>query len=143
MNTTAPADVSRRRWRHDGALLLLRTAAAGPLFFHGAQKLFGWFGGSGLAGFGAWLEHLGMPFPKALAVLAAVSEVGGAVMLGAGLGFGALAPVVFTMLVAAGTSARNGYDVLHGGAEYPLTLALLVGALALLGPGAYSARRTS
>lgn len=136
MTTTTLTDVSTLRWRRDGALFLLRAAAGVPLFFHGAQKLFGWFGGSGLSGFSGYLASLGVPFPSLSAFLAAVSEVGGGLILLSGFGFWALAPVIFTMLVAAGTSARNGYDVLHGGAEYPLTLAILVAALALLGPGA-------
>jgi putative oxidoreductase len=126
--------------RKDGALLLLRAAAAAPLFFHGTQKLFGWFGGDGIAGFAGYLAQLGVPFPTLSATLAATSEVGGAVLLLTGLGFWALPPVVFTMLVAAATSARNGFDVGHGGAEFPLVLTLVLAALALLGPGSFAVR---
>lgn len=124
--------------RRDIGLLLLRTAAAVPLFFHGTQKLLGWFGGGGPAEFAAYLDTLGVPAPYLAAWLAAASEVGGALVLLAGwparAGL-ALAPLVFTMAVAAATSARNGFDVLHGGAEYPLVLGVLLVALVLLGPG--------
>lgn len=136
----APLVTGAARHKRDGALLLLRAAAGVPLLFHGTQKLFGWFGGGGLAGFAEYLAQLGLPFPELNAALAATSEVGGAVMLLTGLGFRALPPVIFTMLVAALTSARNGYDVMHGGAEYPLVLAIVLGALALLGPGSFTVR---
>ncbi|MDX2010618.1 MAG: DoxX family protein [Myxococcaceae bacterium] len=137
----APFDVHSGpplRFGRDAGLFLLRLAAGVPLFFHGAQKLFGWFGGGGLSGFADFLAQLGVPWPSVSAVLAAVTEVGGGALLVVGLGFRGLVPVVVTMLVAAATSARHGYDVMRGGAEYPLTLALLVAALALLGPGAFS-----
>jgi len=127
--------------RRDGALLLLRAAAGVPLLFHGTQKLFGWFGGDGIGGFAGYLASLGVPLPTVSASLAAASEAGGALILLTGIGFRALPPVIFTMLVAAVTSARNGYDVMHGGAEYPLALALVLGVLALLGPGAFVAPR--
>jgi putative oxidoreductase len=125
--------------RQRAAGALLRTAAAAPLFFHGSQKLCGWFGGGGIAEFAAYLAALGVPFPMLSAGLAAVSEVSGAAVLALGLGGWALAPVLFTMLVATLTSLRNGFDVMHGGAEFPLTLVLVLAAVALLTP---AARRT-
>jgi putative oxidoreductase len=123
--------------RRGGALLLLRVAAGLPLLFHGTQKLFGWFGGDGFSGFAGYLESLGVPFPTASAYLAGASEVGGGLILLTGIGFWVLPPVIFTMLVAAATSARNGYDVGRGGAEYPLTIAVMLVALALTGPGSF------
>jgi putative oxidoreductase len=120
--------------RQRAALGLLRAAAAVPLFFHGSQKLLGWFGGSGLEPFAAYLEGLGVPYALPSALLAAVSEVAGAIALGLGLGAWALMPAIFTMGVAALTSLRNGYDVLHGGAEYPLTLLVVMVAIALASP---------
>lgn len=154
----APIPTSRGPWlatlpsaarRHALARMLLRFAAAGPLFFHGSQKLFGWFGGSGIAGFAGYLEALGAPIPTLNAVLAALSEVSGALLLAFGLGGWALAPVAFTMLVAVLASLRNGFDVAHGGVEFPLTVLLVVVASSLLtrGPslpfGSKTARRPS
>jgi putative oxidoreductase len=114
----------------DVGLLLLRIAAAVPLFFHGTQKLLSWFGGGGTAEFAAYLDGLGVPAPYLSAWLAAATEVGWPVRAGL-----ALTPLVFTMFVAAATSARNGFDVQSGGAEYPLVLGVLLVVLVLLGPG--------
>jgi putative oxidoreductase len=122
----------------DVGLLLLRIAAAVPLFFHGTQKLLSWFGGGGTAEFAAYLDGLGVPAPYLSAWLAAATEVGGALVLLAGWPVRAglaLTPLVFTMFVAAATSARNGFDVQSGGAEYPLVLGVLLVVLVLLGPG--------
>ena len=41
-------------------MLILRTTVGLTLAAHGAQKLFGWFGGHGLAGTGSWLESVGL-----------------------------------------------------------------------------------
>ncbi len=135
---SAPSSVLDRAHigKDDVALLVLRLAAALPLGFHGTQKLFGWFGGGGLTGFAGYLETLGAPMPTLAALLAAVSEVGGALVLCSGRGFRALPPVVFTMVVATAASSRNGFDVQRGGAEFPLALTALLVAIALLGPGA-------
>lgn len=111
---------------------LLRVAAAAPLFFHGSQKLFGWFNGEGITGFAGYLEALGIPLPTLSAALAALSEVCGALALLFGLGVWALLPALFTMLVATLTALRNGFSVQHGGVEFPLTLLLVLLAIVLL-----------
>ena len=43
----------------DIGLLVLRVVLGLTLAAHGAQKLFGWFGGPGLQGLGSWLESIG------------------------------------------------------------------------------------
>ncbi|WP_394835361.1 DoxX family protein [Pendulispora rubella] len=128
--------------RLDAALFLLRGIAAIAFFYHGSQKLFGWFEGSGLSGFASYLESLRMPLPYVAACLAAVSEIVGALVLLAGRAFWALGPLVVTMLVAALTSGRHGYDVQHGGAEYPMTMVVLLIALVLAGPGSFVPARS-
>jgi len=44
----------------EAGLLLVRVVLGGIMAAHGAQKLFGWFGGHGLAGTGSWLESVGL-----------------------------------------------------------------------------------
>ncbi len=122
--------------RADVGLLLARLMAGGVFFYHGSQKLFGWFGGSGLVGFAGYLESLGAPLPGASAFAAAVSEVAGALVLLSGRGFLGLWPLIFTMAVATVTSSKNGFDVQRSGAEFPLAMLLLLISLALTGPGA-------
>ncbi|MEU1691122.1 chorismate mutase, partial [Streptomyces hirsutus] len=43
--------------RGDLGLLLLRLGAGGALAAHGAQKLFGWFGGGGIEGTGQFMAR--------------------------------------------------------------------------------------
>lgn len=126
----------------DAALLLLRGMAGIVFVFHGAQKLFGAFGGYGLDGT-AWFfgEKLGLPFPYLSAILAGGTEFFGGLLLIAGLLFRPAAAIVaFTMAVAASTHLPNGFAANAGGAEYPLTLLVVLIALALLGPGRWTAR---
>lgn len=147
LDAFSPRAAARSPLRSDLGLLLLRAAAAAPLFFHGTQKLLGWFGGGGPAEFAGYLATLGVPAPHLAAWLAAVSEVGGALVLVCGWGWPrraalALIPLVITMAVATITSARNGFDVQHGGAEYPLVIGVLLVALLLTGPGTLVAARS-
>src|SRR6266511_1067257 len=82
----------------DLALLGLRLVVGGLLFGHGAQKLFGWFGGPGLAG---TIAYMGAQFrlrPAALwATIAALSEFGGGLLLAVGL----LSPLGSVAIIAA------------------------------------------
>ena len=125
--------------RRDVGLLLIRAALAGPFLFHGAQKLLGWFGGSGPSGFAAYLEGLHVPLPLLSALLAGASELLGGVILLSGRGWPGLLPLVFTMAVAILASSGRGYDVQHGGVEYPLALLLLLIAVLVLGAGSLRA----
>ena len=56
-------------------ILILRLVIGLTLAAHGAQKLFGWFGGYGLAGTGGFLEQLGF-VPGRRAALAAAQNSG-------------------------------------------------------------------
>src|SRR5215213_9018407 len=58
-------------------LLLLRLVAGGTLSAHGAQKLFGWFGGHGLRGTGNFFGSLGWRAPLLMALLAGLGETSG------------------------------------------------------------------
>ena len=60
----------------DLGVLILRLVVGGLLAGHGAQKLFGSFGGPGLSGVAGWLESLGLRPGHVWAWLAGVGEFG-------------------------------------------------------------------
>jgi len=121
--------------------LLIARAVLGVLMAaHGAQKLFGWFGGHGIAGTAGFFESLGFRPGKLFAVVASLTELGSGVLVALGL-FGPLGPagVVSVMVVAAGSvHLKNGIFAMSNGIELPLLYAAGAAALALTGPGAYS-----
>lgn len=123
----------------DFALLVLRVVIGGLLIGHGAQKLLGWFGGHGLDGTGGFLASLGFRPGRQMAAVAGVSEVGGGLLLAAGL-FTPLAGAVIigTLLVAASVHSDKGLWNTGGGYELPLVYALVGAFFALAGPGTVS-----
>ncbi|HZR23760.1 MAG TPA: DoxX family protein [Vicinamibacterales bacterium] len=124
----------------DTGLLLLRVVAGGVMAAHGAQKLFGWFGGYGIAGTGGYFESLGFRPGRAFAAAAGASEVVGGLLILFGL-LGPVGPaiVLATMIVAAvSVHWQNGLFAQNGGIELALLYAVAVATLALTGPGAYS-----
>ncbi len=117
------------------ALLALRIMMATIFVFHGSQKLFGCFGGYGLAATGQYMESIGIPFGTANAFLAGSTEFfGGLLLLSGVLVRYVSVPMVFTMLIAAFVG-HSGFDIQQGGMEYPLTLAVVLASLGLQGPG--------
>lgn len=124
----------------NAALLILRLVVGLGLAAHGAQKLFGWFGGHGLAGTGGYFEGLGFRPGKRFALLAGLGEAGGGLLLALGLG-GPLGPAlaVLVMIVAAWTVHRkSGFFAMNSGIELPLLYAAGAATVALAGPGAWS-----
>ncbi|RPF27653.1 DoxX family protein [Georgenia muralis] len=120
-------------------LLLVRVVVGALLVGHGAQKLFGSFGGYGVAGTGGWFESIGFRPGRAMAVVAGLSELVGGLLLVLGLLTPlASAAIVGTMVVAASTHAASGLWNTGGGYELPLVLAVVGATVALTGPGAYS-----
>jgi putative oxidoreductase len=123
----------------DVGLLALRVGVGGTLFAHGAQKLFGWFGGAGLEQTGVTFEQLGFRPGKANAIAAGLGEAGGGALLAAGLGTpSAAAAVAGTMIVASSMHAASGFFNSKGGFEFPAVLGWSATTLALTGPGALS-----
>jgi putative oxidoreductase len=123
----------------DLGLLALRVGVGGALVAHGAQKLFGWFGGAGLERTGATFERLGFRPGKLNAIAAGLGEAGGGALLAAGLGTpGASAAVAGTMIVASSMHIKSGFFNSKGGFEYPAVLGWSAAALALTGPGTLS-----
>lgn len=120
-------------------LLILRIVAGLLLAAHGSQKLFGWFGGYGIAGTGGWLESIGFKPGKAMAVVTGLAELLGGLALALGLLTPLAAAVVIgTMVVAAWTHAANGIWGSNGGYELPLVYATIGAALAFTGAGDFS-----
>lgn len=123
----------------DLALLILRLVFGLTLFAHGAQKLFGWFGGAGFAAAGETFERLGFRPGKVNAFAAGLGEAGGGLLLACGL----LSPLAGaaaagTMLVAASTHLSSGFFNGKGGFEFPMTLGAAAMALTIGGPGRFS-----
>lgn len=123
----------------DVALLVLRVAVGVLLMAHGAQKLFGWFGGGGIAGTAGFFGQIGFRPPKVMAVLAGLGETGGGLLLALGL-FNPLAAfaVMAVMLNASVPHWGNGPFTMKNGWELPLTFGLVGLAVAFAGPGAAS-----
>jgi putative oxidoreductase len=124
----------------DLGLLILRLTIGGLIFGHGAQKLFGWFGGGGFAATrAATANHFRLRPATFWTVMASASEVGGGLLLALGLlnPLGSLG-VIAAMLVAIRLAHWGKLWAQKGGMEYPLSLLLGALASALLGPGAYS-----
>ena len=123
-------------------LLLLRVVVGGTMFSHGAQKLFGWFGGHGLRGTAGFFESLGWRLPLAMAFLAGLAETSGvAFALGLLTPLAALGIAVVMLNAIFVVHWRNGFFNGNGGLEFPLTLATVAVALAATGPGRFSIDR--
>ena len=124
-------------------LLLIRIVLGVVFAAHGAQKLFGWFGGFGIAGTGGWLASMGFRPARLHATVSGLSEFGGGLLLAFGLltPLGAAA-VAGVMIVAIATvHIPNGFFKSAGGYEFNLTLVVTAFALAFTGPGGYSLDR--
>jgi len=123
----------------DLGLLVLRLGVGGAVFAHGAQKLFGWFGGGGPEATAGQLEEQGFEPGDRHALMAGVTETVGGAMLAAGLGTGpAAAAVSGSMAVASASHVDNGFFNSRGGFELPAAYAVSATALGLAGPGRIS-----
>ena len=124
----------------DWGILIIRVIIGLLFIGHGAQKLFGWFGGYGLKGTGGWLESIGMKPGIAMALAAGLSEVAGGLMFALGLWMpGAALLIAATMLVSlVKVHGTNGLWVTQNGYEYNLVLIAIAVGGALIGAGEYS-----
>ncbi|WP_289141130.1 DoxX family protein [uncultured Brevibacillus sp.] len=123
----------------DLGLLIIRLVIGLLFVGHGAQKLFGWFGGYGLKGTGGWLDSIGVKPGVAMALVAGLGELVGGLLFATGVGFWAGAILIaITMLVAiVKVHGQNGLWVTQNGYEYNLALIAVAIGLALVGPGTY------
>jgi putative oxidoreductase len=124
----------------DIGLLLLRMTVGLTLAAHGAQKLFGWFGGPGLEGTGQGLAALGFHPGRRHALMAGLVETGGGLLLAFGLLTPVAGAIVFSVMLVAGVSVhvRQGFFITGGGLEYTLVLGVAGLTIAFTGPGALS-----
>lgn len=117
------------------APLALRLPLGIVFIAHGAQKLFGWFGGYGLEGTGQWMASIGLHPGYAMALLAGSAEFFGGIALLLGLLVRpAAAALAFAMLVAIfSVHIGHGLFMANNGIEY--ALALLAASVSLLVSG--------
>src|SRR3982074_817978 len=121
-------------------LLILRLVVGLTLAAHGAQKLFGWWGGPGMAGWTQVVRRLRIRPAKPWAWVAALSEFGGGLLVASGFltPLGCLATARSRVLAIATVRLSEGLWATEGGDEFNLSILAAVATLALAGPGAYS-----
>ncbi|MET1029374.1 DoxX family protein [Domibacillus tundrae] len=124
----------------DAGLLLIRLVIGLAFVGHGAQKLFGWFGGYGLKGTGGWFDSIGMKPGVTMALLAGLAEFVGGALFALGL-LTPLAGILIagTMVIAiVKVHGANGFWSTQNGYEYNLILLAAAIGVALTGPGRYA-----
>jgi putative oxidoreductase len=130
----------------DAAALVMRGVLGYVFVAHGAQKLFGWFGGGGIDGTTAFFTSLKIPAPHLMAILAGLTEFFGGIAIVVGLlTVAATVALILDMAGAIATfNAAHGFFVESpdGGWELDFVLIGLLGALALVGAGAWSVDHT-
>ena len=126
----------------DISLLIVRLVIGLFVAGHGAQKLFGWFGGQGLKGTAAWLGSMGLRPPVIWAFLAGLAEFGGGALFALGLAspLGALG-ISAAMLVAITGVHWPKVWAAKGGFEHPLINLAVAAAVGIAGPGEVSLDR--
>jgi putative oxidoreductase len=124
----------------DPALLVLRLVVGLAFAAHGAQKLFGAFGGHGIDGTAGFFEQIGLRPGKAHAWAAGGTEFLGGLAIALGL----LTPIPAAALIAVMTAAvitvhlKNGFFNTEQGFEYNLVLVAALFALTGIGAGGWS-----
>jgi putative oxidoreductase len=121
-------------------LFILRVVIGLTVAAHGAQKVFGWWGGPGIPGWTGALTRMRIRPALAWAWASALAELLG----GLGLAVGVLSPlpsfaIAGSMLVAISlVHLPNGFWNTKGGYEFNLAILAAAAAVALAGPGRYS-----
>jgi len=117
------------------SLSLIRLLLGTIFFLHGAQKVFGLFGGPGLEGFIKWASQYNISEP--LAYLGAFAELIGGILLFTGIFSRLGALMVIGVMLGAIFLVHwpHGFFLEKGGFEYPLVLAISALAILIGGPG--------
>jgi len=127
----------------DLGLLALRLTAGLLMAGHGAQKLFGWWGGPDFKAVADGFAQVGYTPAKFFALLASSSEVLGGLFLALGfltpLGSAAVIGVMFNAVV--GVHWTSGVWAANQGYELPLLFGVIAVTLAFTGPGRLSLDR--
>lgn len=121
-------------------LLLARVAIGLVMAAHGAQKLFGWFGGYGLNKTGEFFVQLGFQPGRAFAAAASLTEIASGLLVALGL-LGPIGPalMISVMIVAMITVHwEHGLFATNNGIEVPLLYAAAALGLAVTGYGRFS-----
>jgi putative oxidoreductase len=121
-------------------MILLRLVAGLTLAAHGSQKLFGSFGGGGIAGTRTFFASLGFRTPHLMVFAAGIGELAGGLLLASGLltPVAALAIVVVMLNAIATVHWRKGFFNSAGGFEYNLLIIATGVAVTAAGPGGFS-----
>lgn len=124
-----------RHWS-EYAAVPLRIGLGAIFVVHGAQKLFGWFGGSGLESTADFLASHGLTPGPFWAVVGGIGEFAGglALLLGFLTRWAAIGLAVRTLVALVAVNAPAGFPAAQGGVEFPLVL--LAGLFALTCTGA-------
>ena len=119
--------------------LFVARLVIGPLMAaHGAQKLFGWFGGYGLAGTAGFFEGLGFRPGRLFASAASVAEIVGGLLVALGV-LGPVGPaLMLSVMVVAFSVHWPNIFAQSNGIEVPFLYAGAATALALTGYGSFS-----
>jgi putative oxidoreductase len=121
-------------------LLIIRLVIGLTFAGHGAQKLFGWFGGGGLKGTAGWLASMNLKPAFLLALITGIFEFAGGLLFAAGIWTPLAAIMIAVTMIGAIVTVhgKNGFWATSNGFEYNLILIAAVVGVALTGPGAYS-----
>ena len=121
-------------------MLILRMTVGLTLAAHGAQKLFGWFGGLGLQGTGEALAEFGFHPGRRHALLAGLVEVTAGILLACGLATPLAAMLAMSLMVVAAATVhwKNGFFITQNGYEFNLVLGMAAWTIAFNGPGPWS-----
>ena len=127
----------------DIGILVIRVFFGLAVAAHGAQKLFGWFGGYGIKRTGEFFESLGFRPGTAFVVAAGGCEMGGGLLLTVGLftPFGAAAVLTAMLVAMVSVHLKNGFFATGNGVELPFLYAAAAIGIALTGSGAISLDR--
>jgi putative oxidoreductase len=122
----------------DLGLLVLRLVVGLTMSAHGAQKAFGWWKGSGWAGWRAVMVRMGFRPASAWGVVAIGAELVGGLLLAVGFltPFAAMALIGQSVVIIIKAHWSRGFWGRDGGFEFPLSLA--AGVVAIVGTGAGS-----
>ena len=132
MNAIHSVMTTRAGW----GITVLRIIVGIIFMAHGSQKLFGWFGGGGLAGTAQFMESLGLTPATLMAALSGGAEFFGGLALVVGLLARPAALALSVTLVVAILSVHIGNGLFMSNNGYEFALALLAGTVAVMIEGA-------